>query len=89
MAQSFQTSSVTYVFVDPNDTEGKEVKHTIKDLVETPDEAKLTELGTLLAAVIPYMTLKDILIDKDSVLTADDNPTPPATEQTDAESGAN
>ena len=88
MAQTFQTSAVTYVFVDPKDPDQKQVKHTIKDLIETPDEAKLTELGNLLAAVIPYMKLTDILVDQDSVLTAD-NQTPPATEQTAAETHAN
>lgn len=75
MSLNYQTSSVAYVFVDPKDTEAKENKHIIKDLVENPDEAQLIAIGDALKAVIPYQELTAIRVTVDQVVVAEITPT--------------
>ncbi|WP_127848308.1 hypothetical protein [Lacticaseibacillus hulanensis] len=74
MARNFQSSTVTYVFIDPKDSDQKEVKHSIKDLIETPDEATLLALGDALQKLIPYQNLVDVQIDREEELVADSTP---------------
>ena len=68
MAQNYATASVTYTFIAPDDEAQKKNNHVIKDLIETPDEAKLIAIGDVLQKLITNQTLATITLSTDTVV---------------------
>ncbi len=76
MAQNYATASVTYTFIAPDDEAQKKNNHIIKDLIETPDEAKLVAIGDVLQKLITNQSLTTITLSTDTVLEGDSGAEP-------------
>lgn len=74
MAINYDSASVTYTFIDPNDPKAVKKNHILNGLTEHPDEAKLLALGEEFKALLPKLTLSAITVSTDSIVTADAAP---------------
>lgn len=62
----YNTGSVTVTLIDPADPDKKKYRHTINNLIENPDAAKLTALGDAVLTLYPNMAIAGISINRSS-----------------------